>query len=174
MAVQSRGMSRRAVSRGALVAAAALIEPPQLRAQQTSPTRFRSVRVDVQPLVAIGGGAPAEVVARALPREMASMFANLLAPNDAGAPTLVARIDRIYLASYADAPGEGLDAFGNMDSMEGAGLVVAGRRTVATTPLRVTLPAGYSGAYYLPDIDVRRITSLCESFASWLRREMNL
>ncbi len=141
---------------------------------QDGATRFGALRVDTTPLAAIGGRGPAQVIADILPRNLAVEFAAVVSPGDAHAPVLVARIDRLYLASFAGQPGSGLDSFGSMDSMEGAGLVTSGRQVMSTTPLRVTLPAGYSGAYYLPDIDVRRIASLCDSFASWLRREMNL
>lgn len=137
-------------------------------------TRLSGLRVDVDPLLAIGGRGSAQVVARVLPGKLATEFADHLATGDRRAPVLVARVDRLSLSAYADAQSVGFSAFGTMDSMEGAGVILAGRQTLSTTPLRVTLPAGYSGAYYLPDIDERRIVSLCESFASWLRREMNL
>lgn len=161
--------------RALLVGGCGLAASVQAIAQEApSDIRFAGVRVDVSPLLAIGGRGPAQVVAQVLPGKLAASFSDHLAKGDRRAPVLVARIDRLYLSSYADAPSVGFSSFGNMDSMEGAGVVLAGRQALSTTPLRVTLPAGYSGAYYLPDIDQRRIVSLCESFASWLRREMNL
>lgn len=139
---------------------------------QAAGLRFRAVKVDVQPLIAVGGRGAAELIARVLPGLLAASFADALAPADPQAPVLIARIDRIYLPSYSDLPSVGFSSFGSIDSLEGVGVTVSGRQTLSTTPLRVTLPAGYSGVYYLPDIDQRRITSLCESFASWLRREI--
>ena len=165
-----RGATRRGVLGGGL----ALLAGTGATQAQTGPARFRGVRVDVEPLIAIGGRGAARVIAQVLPGKLAESFAAVLSPGDARAPVLVGRIDRIFLSSYADAPSIGIGSFSNTDSMEGAGLVVAGRQTIATTPLRVSLPASYSGLSYLPDIDERRVASLCESFASWLRREMNL
>jgi hypothetical protein len=166
------GRDRRSFLGGAMACA---VLASAARAQDAPVSaRFRGVRVDVQPLVARGGGASARLIAQVLPGKLSQSFADLIAPGDARAPVLVARIDTIYLSSFVDRTGPGFDSFGSMDSLEGAGLVVAGGQIVATTPLRVTLPASYSGANYLPDIDERRIVSLSESFASWLRREMNL
>ena len=128
--------------------------------------------VDVSPLVARGGGASAGLIAQLLPAKLGAAFADRLATGDKRLPALVARIDTLFLSSFGETRSPGIDTLGTMDSMEGAGLVVLGRQTIATTPLRVTLPASYSGAYYLPDIDSKRIDSLCFSFASWLGREM--
>lgn len=150
------------------------VAAPALAQETAQVTRFAGVRVDVNPLIAIGGRGPAQVVAQVLPGKLTAALSDHLAPGDRRAPILIARVDRLYLSSYADGPSSGFAAFGKMDSMEGAGIVLAGRQVLSTTPLRVTLPAGYSGTYYLPDIDQRRIASLCESFAYWLPREMNL
>ena len=165
--------SRRAVLG---IAATSAVTPfgAALGQESAAATRFHAVAVDARPLAAVGGGASAALIQRLLPAKLSEAFADLLIAGDARAPTLLARIDRIYLSSYADAPSPGFGSLGSMDSLEGAGIVLAGRQPVSTTPLRVTLPAGYSGAYYLPDIDARRIDSLCVQFASWLRREMNL
>ena len=138
-------------------------------AQTSSAPRFSSIRVDVQPLIARGGRGSAQLIASVLPRELAKQFTDVVEPGTR-APVLIARIDTIYLSLFADTPSTGFGSFGTTDSLEGAGVVVAGRQVLSTTPLRVTLPASYSGVYYLPDIDQRRVVSLCESFASWLRR----
>jgi hypothetical protein len=141
-------------------------------AAQTESPRFRGVQVDTRPLAAIGGGPSAGLIQRLLSTELSTAFADRLAPGDSKAPVLVARIDHLFLSAFADAPSPGYDALGNMDQMDGAGLVLSGRQIVSTTPLRVSLPASYSGTSYLPDIDQRRIASLCMSFASWLNREI--
>ena len=101
--------SRRAVMAALLVSLAG----SRAAGAQTAAARFRAVRVDVAPLVAIGGRGPAEVIAGILPGKLAESFADLLAPADTRAPTLVARIDRITLSSFVDVPSEGLNAFGS-------------------------------------------------------------
>ncbi|MCW6511147.1 hypothetical protein [Lichenifustis flavocetrariae] len=167
-------LSRRRFLAGATLAAAGL--PLRAWAQETAPSapvRFSAVRVDAGPLAARGGGMSAAMIQRVLPGKMKEIFADLLVPASHQAPLLVARIDTLYLSGYADAISPGA-ALQSLDSMDGAGLVVMGRQVQASTRLHVTLPASYSGAYYLPDIDARRIDSLCTQFAYWLRREMQL
>ncbi|MDX7951959.1 hypothetical protein P7D22_12340 [Lichenihabitans sp. Uapishka_5] len=140
-------------------------------AQQSA--RFAAIRVDAEPLAQRGGSSAATLIAQLMPGKMQDVFGDLLAPHDRGLPVLVARIDTIYMPGYADSrqgPLYGLQ----QDTLSGAGLVVSGRVVQAETPLHVNLPSSYSGAYYLPDIDQRRIESLCTQFAYWLRRGMQL
>ena len=161
-------LTRRRAIAGATAALAAAVAPAW--AQTASVSRFGAVRVDVQPLIARGGRGPAQLIAAVLPGKLAESFADRVGA-EAKAPVLVARIDQIYLSGI-ESTNSGFGKFGSIDTLEGAGVVVAGRQVLSTTPLRVTLPASYSGVYYLPDFDQRRIVSLCESFASWLRREV--
>lgn len=135
---------------------------------------FGAISVDVRPLVARGGGGAAALIARIMPAKLQSVFADHVAPGQKGAPTLIARIDTLTMTAFSDRPGPDSNFSGQMDQMEGAGLVVSGRTTVSVTPLRVALQPGYSGAFYLPDIEERRIDSICYQFAYWLRREMNV
>lgn len=135
--------------------------------------RFSGVRVDTAPLAARGGGSAASIIQAVLPGKMQAVFGDLVSVGARGYPLLVARIDTIFLPGYADNREGNLYAL-QRDTMSGAGLVVAGREVRATTPLNVNLPPGYSGSWYLPDIDARRIDSLCYQFAYWLRREMQI
>lgn len=160
------GRDRRAVLLGASAVFVAGVSPAW--AQSTAVPRFAAIKVDTRPLASIGGGASATAVQRILPAKMQSVFADVIGPGGRRS-VLVARIDRLYLASFVDNTPPGF-SFGNMDTMDGAGVVVG----QGDTPLHVTLSPSYSGAYYLPDIDLRRIDSICYQFAYWLRREMNL
>jgi hypothetical protein len=45
---------------------------------------------------------------------------------------------------------------------------------LSETPVLTTLPPSYSGAWYDPNIDRRRVSSLSYQFAYWLRREMGI
>jgi hypothetical protein len=94
-------------------------------------------------------------------------FADRLRPGDRRLPVLVVHIQSIYLTTYVDT----YDPHANVDWMEGsAALIGPGHQITGQYPLLVNLPAAYSGAWYLPDIDTRRIDSLCYAFAQWLRR----
>lgn len=161
------GHDRRTILFGASAAMVVGVLPA--RAQSAAGPRFSTIKVDTRPLSLIGGGASATAVQRILPAKMQSVFADLIGSGDRRSPAIVARIDRLYLASFVDNTPPGF-SFGNMDTMDGAGVVVG----QGETPLHVTLSPSYSGAYYLPDIDLRRIDSICYQFAYWLRREMNL
>ncbi len=148
---------------------AALLLPRVARAQAA---RFRGVSADTSPIAATGGGSTAAALRAVLDQDLARTFADLLAPRDATAPLLVARVSAVYLSSYGG--GVPLDQFGQQDSIEGDGLVVAGGRTLSTTHVLTELSPGYSGAYYTEGIDRIRLASIAHQFAYWLRREMGV
>ncbi|WP_131196563.1 hypothetical protein [Lichenihabitans psoromatis] len=135
-------------------------------------TSFRAIGVDTSPLLQYGGGGSAAALQRVLPGQMRKVFADLLTPADARAPTLVARIRYMSLTSYAG--GYTVDAIGPNDTIEGDGIVMSGGREIASTHVLTTLSPSYSGAYYTEGIDAIRVDSLAYQFAYWLRREMNL
>ncbi len=160
----------------AALAALAMMSATRASAEQApgSDLRFRGITVDTSPLTRKGLSAAATAAIHDdLARALAQVFADRMVPNR-DAPTLVARIDSFSLASYA---GDDVGAFGgptNTDYLEGSGLVVSGKQVLSTTPILSALAASYSGAWYLPDIDARRIASITHHFAYWLRREMGL
>jgi hypothetical protein len=83
---------------------------------------------------------------------------------------LAVHIQSIYLTSYVDTR----QPQANVDWMEGsAALIGPGHQLTGPYPLLVNVPAAYSGAWYLPDIDTRRIDYLCYVFAQWLRRAVD-
>ena len=107
-----------------------------------------------------------------LTAQLRNVFADRLAPGDARAPDLVARITHFYMTSYAG--GEPVDAIGPQDSIEGDGLVVSGGRQLSSTHVLTSLRPSFSGAFYTQGIDQRRADSIAYQFAYWLRREMNV
>lgn len=169
----------------ALIAAAALPQGlPTPAAAQLGPApvalppglRFRDVAVDTSRLARLGDPAAADLVATDLTRSLREVFADLLAPSRAaGGATLSARISSLFLADYAGTRSyNGRDGGGNNDDLEGVGIVSSGGRVLAEVPILSVLDAGYSGAWYEPDIDARRVASICHHFAYWLRREMGV
>ena len=152
---------------GAIVAAAG----PVAAAPRT--TIFRAITVDVAPLLALGSRQSAELVRRELQRALAYEFAGRVTGR-AGAPTLVVRITSVSLAGWAGSGGaRGRGSF-DTDYMEGEALIVtaAGRAAAARVPMLAALPASRAGAWYLPDIDERRIASISGHFAGWLARKV--
>ena len=136
--------------------------------------RFRAVVVDTSRLAALGNPTVAELIGQELGSQARQTFADRLTPGDARAPTLVIRIDSISLASYAGDSYRAPAGSADTDYLEGAGLVSSGGRVLSATPILSALDAGYSGAWYQPDIDRRRIASISHHFAYWLRREMGI
>lgn len=175
-------LTRRAALRlAASAAAGATVSFPalaQLGAGSGLPAglRFRTIAVDTARVAALGNSTGADLVAQALARNLRAVFADLMAPRDAGGATLVARVSSLYLSAYAgnrDYGGRHGTGAAN-DDLEGVGIVTAGGRVLAEVPILSVLSPGYSGAWYLPDIDVRRIDSISHHFAWWLRREMGV
>ncbi len=172
---------RAALGLAASAAAGAALSSPalaQIGAGSGLPAglRFRTIAVDTARLAALGNRTGADLVARALARHLGAVFADLMAPRDAGAATLVARVSSLYLTAYAgtrDYGGHRGSGAGN-DDLEGVGIVTAGGRVLAEVPILSVLSPGYSGSWYLPDIDLKRIDSISYHFAWWLRREMGV
>ena len=138
--------------------------------------RLRTVVVDASRVAALGDPSGADRLAHVLARQICAVFGDLMAPGDAGGATLVARMSSLYLTSYAgsrDYGGRHSSGSGN-DSLEGVGLVTSGGRRLSETPILAVLDPGYSGPWYLPDIDDRRVDSISHQFAWWLRREMGV
>lgn len=168
-------LSRRAVI-GTALALPFAAAPSLLQAQGFGSTtaaagavRFRSVSVDVGPVLAHGGGNPARELGQVLLGEMRAAFADRLG---GGGPSLTARVSSMSFSIYS---GRDTDfAFGNNDSIEGDGIVSSGGRVVSSTHVLTELPPSYSGAYYTEGIDRIRVQSIAHQFAYWLRREMQV
>lgn len=138
--------------------------------------RFRTVAVDTAPLARLGSPATADLVGHVMGRKLHDVFADLIAPGDGGGATLVARISSITLVPYVSGRSYGgrSSGGGGNDNIEGVGIVRAGGRVLTEVPVLTVLDPGYSGAWYLPDIDALRVDSICHQFAYWLRREMGV
>ena len=157
--------------------ASAQLAPSPFGAPKALPPglRFGAMAVDADRVARLGNPGGAALVVRHLTRQLRAVFADLLVAPGAGGATLTARISSLYLASYAGTQSYGHRSEGpNNDDLEGAGVLSSGGRVLAEVPLLAVLDAGYSGAWYLPDIDERRIASISHQFAYWLRREMGV
>ena len=168
--------SRRDALRGlAASGAAAFCFASDAAVAQAAP-RFRSISIDVSPIASRGVPRYAAVVRQALEGPIREQFADRLAPTDKSAPALVVRVKSLDLASYAGGSSgnflNGGSSF-DKDEMEGEGLVVGPRGAVLQSyPILSSLNAGASGAWYLPDNEARRVTSISQHFAYWLRRRI--
>lgn len=162
---------------GRISPAAAQLGPAPFAGASALPAgiRFRAVGVDASRLARLGNVAGADVVTQVLTRQLRSVFADLMAPRGAAGATLEARISSLYLADYAGTRSyNGRSGGGNNDDLEGVGIVSSGGQVLAQVPILSVLDAGYSGAWYQPGIDAKRVDAICHHFAWWLRREMGV
>lgn len=176
------GLSRRgflfaggalAVSGTALLGGCAAPGDLRLSPEAASALRLRSITVDVSPLVSRGLAPWAKLAKSTIEPELARLFASRLVPSDKRADRLVVRVDAITLASWAgDASGGGRWANsggGSTDYMEGDAIVIGpDGAEKARRRILLALPSSYSGAWYLPDIDTRRVIGLSRVFARWV------
>lgn len=143
-----------------------------LSAAEAATLRFRSVDVDVGPLVARGLTPWAKLVRSTMQPELNRLFAARLVPGDKRADRIVVRIDSIFLTSWAGSNGGGwFDGEGSeTDYMEGDVFVMSPDGAVrAKYHILLALPASSAGAWYLPDIDNRRVANIAQVFAQWVR-----
>ncbi len=127
--------------------------------QTVASVRIAAIKIEASPFAA--------QIAPILLPALRKTFAEKLAPGDRRAAVLFVRIDSLLFTSYVD----NFDPMADVDWISGSGhLVGPGNQLLGDYPLSVNLPASYSGAWYLPDIDERRLDSLCQAFAQWLRR----
>jgi hypothetical protein len=162
---------RRLLTAFAAAPLAAITLPARAQSDDAAQVRFRAVGADTYAIDRRGSRTVAVILQRNLLEQMHKVFEDLIAPNDVRAPTLVARISSVTMASFAG--GEG-DIIGPLDYIEGDGIVVDGGRQLSSTHLLTSLSPSYSGSWYTQGIDDIRIESLAYQFAYWLRREMNL
>jgi hypothetical protein len=117
--------------------------------------------VDTRPLEARGGRGAAAILRAQLQASLQREFAGSIGRG----PELVARVNSVLLSS-----GEGGgDDSGSVHSDYLEGEIVIGKERI---PILVTVSSDTAGAWYLPDIEQRRLRALADSFASWARRRV--
>lgn len=142
--------------------AATLLAGCQTTTQTASPVAIGGVRVDTGPLAAKGQSATAAAIKPMLERELAGL--RRAARHGA---TLQVTVTGLYLASYAGGQSATL---GN-DTLESEAVLVGpDGREIARYPIMSIMAPSFSGAWYLPDINQRRIDALVANNAQWIRR----
>lgn len=87
--------------------------------------------------------------------------------------TLLVTLRSLWLASYAGGGGGGKPTSGgasndNLDSV--ATLLDRQGRVIASWPILSTELSSSGGAWYLPDVDRRRVEALIRNNALWIKR----
>ncbi|SEG83350.1 hypothetical protein [Bosea lathyri] len=130
-----------------------------------------AIRVDVSRLVEQGWGPNAAAIKAGLERELALALGPAF--RRGAGPLLFVKVNGIFMPSYAGGGGGGRfgGGGGSNDSFDSvATLIGPDNRVLATYPILSSLSSGYSGAWYLPDIDQRRINALIQTNAAWIKR----
>lgn len=138
---------------------AALLAGCQTTAQTASPVAIGAIRVDAGPLAAKGQSATAARIKPVLERELVSL-------RSARGATLQVTVTGLYLTSYA---GGQAATLGN-DTLESEAVLLGpDGREIARYPIMSIMAPSFSGAWYLPDINERRIDALVANNAQWIR-----
>lgn len=130
-----------------------------------------SVRVEFAPTVTHGWGENVVIVRSELERTLAE----LLGPSlQRGAGTrLLVNVRSIWLAAYAGGGGGGKPSDGGAsnDYLESTvTLYDRSGRELASWPILSSELSGGAGAWYLPDVDQRRLRALARNNAYWIKR----
>lgn len=134
--------------------------------------RFASVRVDVRPMLALGGGAQAEFLRSDLTAALRQSFADRIGGRGL---SLVVVVRSLSLNPYAGGQGNGgrgsLGGGGSNDYLDGEALLIgANGQVLARHPQLSVLPSSSGGAWYDPASERRRIAAIAEQYAQWLVR----
>jgi hypothetical protein len=151
-----------------LALAASPVASPQALAQAAT---VGAIRVDVSRLVEQGWGPNAAAIKAGLERELAVALGPAF--RRGAGPLLFVKVNGIFMPSYAGGGGGGRfgDGGSSNDSFDSvASLIGPDNRVIATYPILSSLSSGYSGAWYLPDIDQRRVNALIQNNAAWIKR----
>ncbi len=167
-------INRLVTRRAALAGMGALAVAPGVALAAPEAAKFGAIRVDVGPLRENGNDQYADWVAAVLPAALHRSFAQYLTPGARGAPTLVARVDEVFL-------GPEHSTFGNpaadaIDGIQGSAIVLGPRgEQIGAYPLYSAVGANtYQNQPYQEDITRRRVQTLAQSFAQWLPGKMGL
>src|SRR6478735_8406033 len=151
--------------------AAALAALPGVSSAFAQAAPIGSIKIEFAPTVTHAWGANIAIVRSELERTLAE----LLGPSlQRGAGTrLVVNISSVWLASYAGGGGGGKPSDGGAanDYLESiATLYDRSGRELANYPILSTELSGGAGAWYLPDVDQRRLRALARNNAYWIKR----
>lgn len=163
-------MARRSRLAAGLATLVGLIGPASADDFPPTPV-FSEVRVDARPLLAKGGGLPAEALAADL---TAALRKNFVGRIGGRGPRLVVVLTGLSLRDYVG-NGGGRFGLGGMqnDYLEGDALLVGRRGEVLGRHHQLTAtPSSYGGAWYDPANERRRVAVIADIYAQWLARDL--
>lgn len=130
-----------------------------------------AVKVDASRLVDQGWGTQAPAIGAVMEQELITQLGPMFRRGSGN--TLLVTLRSLWLASYAGGGGGGKPTSGgasndNLDSV--ATLLDRQGRVIASWPILSTELSSSGGAWYLPDVDRRRVEALIRNNALWIKR----
>lgn len=140
-------------------------------AAQAQARQIGAVKVDASRLVDQGWGTQAPAIGAAMEQELITQLGPMFRRGSGN--TLLVTLRGVWLASYAGGGGGGKPTSGgasndNLDSV--ATVLDRQGREIASWPILSTELSSSGGAWYLPDIDRRRVQALIRNNALWIKR----
>ena len=127
-----------------------------------------AIRVEALPSVVEAWGPHLPMVKAELERTLAEILGPAYQPRTGN--RLVVTIGSIWLASYAGG-SRWSDGGSSNDTLEStAALYDRKGKLLASHSIRSTETSGGAGAWYLPDVDQRRLKALARNNAWWIKR----
>ncbi len=154
-----------------LAGATLALLPPAISSALAQAAPIGSIRVEFARTVTDGWGDNVRLVSAELQRTLTE----LLGPTfrHGAGNRLVVRVNSIWLASYAGGGGGGKPSDGGAsnDYLESLVTLYDSRgRELENWPIMSTETSGGAGAWYLPDVDQRRLKALARNNAYWIKR----
>lgn len=141
------------------------LSPAGVLAASGRNTGFSAVVVDVSAMRDRGDGIRAEWVEQDLIHALRKRFRPYLRRN---APRLLIEIDSLSFGDFAGG------AEHSSDFLKGEALIVEKNGKVSNRyPILLAQSPSSTAVWYSPDVDRRRITTLCNTFAAWVERYVN-
>lgn len=138
-------------------------------APDASAVKIAAIKVDVSDVVAETADPTATWVQSSLPGALAKAFAAHMAPDDPAGATLEVKISSVTLGAVAGGAGA-------IDWMNGSATLKGGGAEAEPVNLSATITFSPSAL----DVSLerqamqRRVQALCDAFASWLPRKLNM
>lgn len=160
-------ITRRHVLAAALGATALALAPAVSPAFAQAPA-VGAIRVEALPSVVEAWGPHVPMVKAELERTLAEILGPAYRPRTG--TRLVVTIGSIWLAGYAGG-SKWSDGGSSNDMLESTATLYDSKgRQLASYPIRSTETSGGAGAWYLPDVDQRRLKALARNNAWWIKR----
>ncbi|PTM42059.1 hypothetical protein [Bosea sp. 124] len=154
-----------------LTGAALVLSPQWIASAEAQSRTIGAIRVDTSRIARQGWGENADRIRVGMERQLAATLGPMY--RRGAGTTLQVTVKGVWLSSFAGGSGGGkpTGGGGSNDNFDSEIAVFGPRGEVLQTfPVLSVLDSGSGGAWYLPDVDQRRVAALIENNALWIKR----